>query len=275
MKLLVLGGNGMAGHMITRYFKTCPGFSVYYTSRDASDLEAIQLDARDQAVLESVIDSLKPDFIINCVGILNENANKNPIDALLLNSVLPHTLAKLADRCGGRLIHISTDCVFSGKKGDYEEHDPTDGEKVYGKTKALGEIVNSRHLTIRTSIIGPEIRGEGIGLMHWFMQQTGEIKGFKRVFWNGVTTLELAKVIQEMMKQNISGLYHLCVPEKISKYDLLRLFQDVFDKKDVVIHPDEKVVLDRSLKNNRTDFHYQVPEYKTMLLELRDWLNQQ
>lgn len=276
MKLLVLGGNGMAGHIISHYFKKCSTYTVFSTSRDVSNMEdTIQLDVRDQGKLEEVIDLLIPDVIINCIGILNEQATQNPLDALLVNSLLPHTLAKLIERHGGRLVHVSTDCVFSGEKGDYVENDPLDGQSVYAKTKSLGEVISSKHLTIRTSIVGPEIRKNGIGLMHWFMQQSGEIKGYTNVFWNGVTTLELAKAIHEMIEQNIMGLYHLTAPQKISKYELLVLFKKVFNKEDVLITPYETIRSDKTLKNTRKDFNYQVPEYKQMLVELRDWLDQQ
>lgn len=273
MKLLVIGGNGMAGHMIAQYFKKCSRYTVFSTSRNASELNSIYLDVRDQRDLEEIVDTLIPDVIINCVGILNEFASQNPLDALLVNSLLPHSLAKLIDRYGGRLIHISTDCVFSGKKGDYKENDSTDGSTVYAKTKSLGEVISTKHLTIRTSIVGPEIRENGIGLMHWFMQQSGEIKGFTKVLWNGVTTLELAKAIHQMIEQNITGLYHLSSPQKISKCELLELFKDTFEKKDVVIIPDEQIKSDKTLKNTRKDFDYQVPSYKQMLVELRDWLD--
>ncbi|MGX6442328.1 dTDP-4-dehydrorhamnose reductase family protein [Neobacillus sp. K501] len=275
MKILVLGGNGMAGHIIAQYFKNCSTYTVFSTSRDSSIPDTFLLDVRDQRMLEEIIDSIKPDVVINCVGILNEQASQNPLSALLVNSLLPHTLAKLMDRYGGRLIHISTDCVFSGIKGDYAENDPLDGQTVYAKTKSLGEVIGSNHLTIRTSIVGPEIRGNGIGLMNWFMQQNGEIKGYVNVFWNGVTTLELAKAIHKMIEQNITGLYHLTAPQKISKYELLELFKIVFKKEDVVITPDETIKSDKTLKNTRKDFIYHVPVYKQMLVELRDWLDQE
>ncbi|MCM3117096.1 SDR family oxidoreductase [Neobacillus sp. MER 74] len=275
MKVLVLGGSGMAGHMITQYFRKCSKHTVFSASRKVTNMGDIELDVRNQGNLEKVIDTLIPDVIINCVGLLNENASQNPLDALLVNSILPHTLTKLMNRHGGRLIHISTDCVFSGEKGNYEENDPTDGETVYAKTKSLGEIIDPKHLTIRTSIVGPEIRENGIGLLHWFMQQSGEIKGYTNVFWNGVTTLELAKVIDQMIEQNIFGLYHLSAPQKISKYELLKFFKEVFDKQDVMIIPYETVMSDKTLKNTRKDFQYQVPGYKQMLVELRDWLDQQ
>jgi dTDP-4-dehydrorhamnose reductase len=136
----------------------------------------------------------------------------------------------------------------------------------------LGEIINDNHLTIRTSIIGPELKEDGIGLFLWFMKQSGDIKGFKKVLWNGVTTLELAKATEEMMKHNVTGLYHLGSETKISKYTLLKLIQEIYEKEDVNILPDDAIVLDRTIKSTRTDFHYPIPTYQEMLLNLKDWM---
>jgi dTDP-4-dehydrorhamnose reductase len=136
----------------------------------------------------------------------------------------------------------------------------------------LGEIISEKHLTIRTSIIGPELKDDGIGLFLWFMEQKGEIKGYEKVFWNGVTTLELAKALETMVQNNITGLYHLGSEEKISKLALLKLISEIFEKNDVVIIPDSSIVLDRTIKNQRSDFKYQVPTYEKMLVELREWM---
>ncbi|WP_347550646.1 SDR family oxidoreductase [Pseudalkalibacillus hwajinpoensis] len=274
MKILVLGGKGMAGHAIVKYFKEETSWDIFYTTRDAQDKNGFYLNVFMQSRLEEVIDSLQPDVVINAIGLLNERASENKSAAFQVNSLLPHQIAKLTERYGGKLIHISTDCVFSGEKGDYIETDTRDGNSVYAKTKALGEVISERHLTIRTSIIGPEVKETGIGLFQWFMNQTGEIKGYKNMMWNGVTTLELAKAIENLLQQNVTGLYHLGSDEKISKYDLLTLIQEVFNKHDVVIKPDEKIVLDRTVKSTRADFHYSVPTYKEMLIELRNWINQ-
>jgi dTDP-4-dehydrorhamnose reductase len=192
--------------------------------------------------------------------------------AFQVNSLLPHQLAKLIERQKGKLIHISTDCVFSGKKGDYTENDIPDGTSVYAQSKRLGEIISDNHLTIRTSIIGPELKEDGIGLFLWFMKQVGEIKGYKKVLWNGVTTLELAKATEAMIMSNVTGLYHLGSEEKISKYSLLKLIQQTFEKTDVEIIPDDAFRLDRTIKNTRTDFLYPIPSYEQMLVDLRDWM---
>lgn len=272
MKLLILGGKGMAGHVMVDYFMQKPQYDVVYTIRDLNDKNSLYLDVTDFKKLEEIIGSIKPDIIINCVGILNEHASNNPLFAFQVNSLLPHQLSKLMERHQGKLIHISTDCVFSGRKGDYIEEDIPDGTSVYAQSKHLGEIIGDKHLTIRTSIIGPELKENGIGLFLWFMKQTGEIKGYQNVLWNGVTTLELAKATEEMIKHKVTGLYHLGSETKISKYELLKLIQKVFGKNDVKIIPDYEVVLDRTINSTRIDFQYMIPAYEDMLVELRDWM---
>jgi dTDP-4-dehydrorhamnose reductase len=262
----------MAGHVMVAYFKKNPNYQVYYTSRDKQDKDGIFLDVLDLNALEKIIDSIKPDIVINCIGILNEDAEKNPFIAMQVNSFLPHQLVKLTKRHGGKLIHISTDCVFSGEVGDYTEKSIPDGTSQYSKTKQYGEIKDDENLTIRTSIIGPELKQDGIGLFLWFMNQTGKIKGYEQVYWNGVTTLELAKATEKMIDNKVTGLYHLCVKEKISKYNLLKLIQRIFNKKDVQIIPDRKNKLDRTIVNTRTDFVYNPPTYREMLTEMKKWM---
>jgi dTDP-4-dehydrorhamnose reductase len=272
MKILILGGKGMAGHMMTEYFMDKTQYEVHYTSRDVNDKKSIYLDVTDFKKVEETIEMLKPDIIINCVGILNDHAAHNPLLAFQVNSLLPHQLAKFIERRHGKLIHISTDCVFSGFKGEYTEDDFPDGTSVYAQSKQLGEVISDKHLTIRTSIIGPEKKEGGIGLFLWFMKQTGKIKGYKNVLWNGVTTLELAKATEEMIKHQITGLYHLGSTQRISKYSLLKLIQEVFRKNDIDIIPDHATVLDRTIKNTRTDFKYVIPDYKQMLIALKNWM---
>lgn len=272
MKILILGGKGMAGHIITAYFQQKQEYNVFYTSRDRNDKGGIYLDVTDSTKLEEIIDSIKPDITVNCIGILNDHASRNTKLAFQLNSLLPHQLVKLTERHNGKLIHISTDCVFSGEKGDYTEEDIPDGTSFYAQSKQLGEIVNDKHLTIRTSIIGPELKENGIGLFLWFMKQSGKINGYEKVLWNGVTTLELAKAIETMIKYDISGLYHLGSNQKITKNNLLNLMKTVFNKTDVEIIPDYSNILDRTIKSTRSGYHYQVPTYEQMLLELKSWM---
>lgn len=272
MKLLILGAKGMAGHVMTVYFKQKPQYDVYSTSRNLNDKHDFYLDVTDFKRLEEMIESIKPDIIINCTGILNDHASSNPLLSFQVNSLLPHQLATLMDRHRRKLIQISTDCVFSGLKGSYIEDDIPDGTSIYAQSKQLGEVINDKHLTIRTSIIGPELKEDGIGLFLWFMKQSGEIKGYKKVFWNGVTTLELAKAVEQMIQHNITGLYHLGSEKKVSKYALLKLIQEIFKKNDVKILPDDEISLDRTIKSTRTDFQYPIPSYQEMLIDLKDWM---
>lgn len=262
----------MAGHMMVEYFKQKKQFDLFYTSRDPNEKEGIFLDVTNSFQLEEIVESIKPDVTINCIGILNENATNNTKLAFQVNSVLPHQIVKLMERHQGKLIQISTDCVFSGLKGDYTEENLPDGTSIYAQSKQLGEITSNKHLTIRTSIIGPELKKDGIGLFLWFMNQTGKIKGYEKVFWNGVTTLELAKAVEKMIQHQVTGLYHLGSETKISKYSLLKLIQEIFEKKDVEIISDSEICLDRTIKNTRTDFQYRIPYYEDMLKELRDWM---
>ncbi|MFA9556937.1 dTDP-4-dehydrorhamnose reductase family protein [Evansella sp. AB-rgal1] len=273
MRILILGGKGMAGHFITNYLQRKKEYEIFYTCRDINDKNGFFLDVTNRQELEELVKFLKPTIIINCTGILNHHAANNPTLAFHVNSLLPQQLKEIMEQHRGKLIQISTDCVFLGDKGDYVETDITDGVSVYSKSKQQGEIINDKHVTIRTSIIGPELKEDGIGLFQWFMKQNGKVKGYKKALWNGVTTLELAKAMDEIIKEDPSGLYHLCSPKKISKYDLLMLMKDVFEKEDIEIIPDESVVINRTLRNTRTDFQYHVPSYEDMLVELKDWLD--
>ncbi|MYL63559.1 sugar nucleotide-binding protein [Bacillus hwajinpoensis] len=274
MKILVLGGKGMAGHVIVKYLKDQrKSDQILYTSRDPLDIEGFYLDVLSQSELETLIDKTEPDLVINAIGVLNNDAEKNEQKAFKINALLPHQLVKLMNRRRGKVIHISTDCVFSGKKGSYTESDAPDGDSVYARTKAIGEITQAPHLTIRTSIIGPELKADGIGLFLWFMSQKGEIPGYQKVFWNGVTTLELARVINQLIDEQVEGLIHLHSKNTISKYELLKLMKEIFEKKDVSIIPSNPFFLDRTILNTREDFRYTGPSYWEMLIELKKWMN--
>ncbi|MCS7458832.1 SDR family oxidoreductase [Paenibacillus doosanensis] len=282
MRVLVTGGGGMAGHMLVRYLSERTGCDVFYTIREQLLRDrpgsGLYLEASDDEAVKRLIEAVRPDVVVNCIGILNDNAEQKVTEAYRINGLLPHLLAEAAERVGGRLIHISTDCVFSGDAsgaGAYEEDRVPDGTTVYARTKALGEVLRAPHLTVRTSIIGPEIRRNGIGLMQWFMKQRGTVQGFVRVRWNGVTTLELAKFIRHALERGdrLTGLVHLTAPYEISKYGLLKLIQDVFGKRDVCLEPRGAKSLDRTLRSTRADLEYPVPGYPEMLKELRDWID--
>jgi dTDP-4-dehydrorhamnose reductase len=274
LKVLVLGGNGMAGHMIKDYLTEATSYEIYYTIRGNSEEErCFTLDVLDEQSVEALLKQLKPDVVINTTGLLNDNAASLFMEAIYVNSLFPHKLSLYGRQYGFKVIHISTDCVFSGDRGDYTENERKDGTSVYAKTKSLGEIIDNSNITIRTSIIGPELKKEGTGLFHWFMHQSGEILGYQSVYWNGVTTLELAKAIEWLIPRSISGLVQLTGAKKISKLELLNLIKKEFKRDSIVIKAYDQVKSDKSLLNTRSDFLYKASSYSQMLAELKGWMD--
>ncbi|WP_082614796.1 sugar nucleotide-binding protein [Paenibacillus sp. Soil787] len=273
-KILVLGSTGMAGHVITMYFESKNEYIVDNISNSMKlNNKSTQLDLTNLVDFEHFLEQNKYDYIINCVGVLNHFAEENKDKAILLNSYLPRYLEKKYMKEKTKIIHLSTDCVFSGKQGEYQENSFRDGDTFYDRSKILGEINNEKDITIRTSIIGPDINPLGIGLFNWFMHSRGEIKGYSNAYWSGITTIELARGIEEIMKQNISGLYHLVAKKKINKHDLLTLIKDIFNKNDVIITKYENQFVDKSLINTREDFDYSVNDYIEMINEISEWVN--
>lgn len=271
-KVLVLGSAGMAGHIMTDYLRAQADLSVIGVARSETLFADEIVDVTDFKALEAVINKHAPDYVVNCIGVLVQKSANELSQAILINSYLPNFLASLGEKLGFKLIHISTDCVFSGKEGAYTEKAFRDGDDNYARTKALGEVINSRDLTIRTSIIGPELKTNGTGLLDWFFKQNGDIKGYSHAYWSGVTTLELAKATYAFLNQNITGLYNLCPVNKISKFDLLGLFAKIWDKQvSITSYADYHV--DKSLVCTRTDFNYVVPDYAAMLAEIKDWMS--
>lgn len=272
MKVLVLGGTGMAGHTISLYFKEV-GHDVTAFSRSKVDYcKNINGDITDFQNLKQIINEGQYDAIINAIGILNQNAEDNKSIAVLLNSYVPHFLSDITKDMKTRIIHMSTDCVFSGKTGRYSETSFRDGDTFYDRSKALGEIENDKDLTFRNSIIGPDMNKKGIGLFNWFMKQEGQINGFTKVIWTGVTTLTLAKAMEQALKENLTGLYNLVNNDTISKYELLKLFNKYMKDDKFEILPTDKPSLDKSLINNRADFSFKVPSYETMVAEMKEWI---
>jgi len=274
-KVLILGAGGMAGHVVAEYLSQKPGYEIIRCARSAVTPDTILLDVTALAKVEEVLRGKHPDIVINCVGLLVQESQERLDKAILINSYLPHFLSRLGRKYGFKLIHISTDCVFSGKRGGYLEDDFRDGDTPYARTKALGEVINDVDLTLRTSIIGPELKPDGTGLLHWFLMQKGTIKGYTKVYWSGVTTLELAKVADHCICHRVSGLINLTMREKISKYALLVLFKNIWGQGDVTIEREDGVVCDKSMLSSRCDFKFQFPlNYPAMFVELRNFMNQ-
>lgn len=272
MKFFILGCNGMAGHTISLYLKE-RGHEVFGFDRMPSQfIKSIAGDARDTEHLRKVISEGHFDTIINCIGILNQFAEQNKALASFLNSYFPHFLAETTLGTDTQVIHMSTDCVFSGKKGQYVEDDFRDGETFYDRSKALGELEDDKNITLRNSIVGPDINPNGIGLLNWFMQQHGNINGFTKAMWTGQTTLQLAKTMEVAARERAHGLYNTVPSASISKYDLLRLFNKYLRDDTLTIYPVDGINADKSLRRTRFEFDYLIPDYETMVAELADWI---
>ena len=273
MKILVLGCNGMAGHLISLYFKE-QGHDVVGFARQQSKLldSTIVGDAADMPLIKKSIDEGSFDAVINCIGLLNQFAEENKAMAVLLNGYLPHYLAEITKDTKTKVIHMSTDCVFAGNDGPYYEDTLPNGATFYDRSKAMGEINTAKDLTFRNSIVGPDIKPSGIGLFNWFMKQDSEVGGYTGAIWTGVTTYTLAKAMDQALKENLTGLYNLVNNESINKYDLLGLFNKYFRAGEVKINPNDKLQLDKSLRRKREDFSFIVPSYEQQVKEMREWV---
>ncbi len=272
MKFLVLGCNGMAGHMISLYLKEQGHDVLGFALTKSTLVDSIAGDATDAVFIKELVGVNKFDSIINCIGLLNQFAENNKAGAVYLNSYFPHQLAQITEETDMQVIHMSTDCVFSGKRGHYAEEDLRDGETFYDRSKALGELDDDKNITLRNSIVGPDINKNGIGLLNWFMQQHGEVTGYTGAMWTGQTTLQLAKTMEAAAQEKVHGLYNTVPDCSISKCDLLSLFNKYIRKEKVTIIPVDKMATDKSLKRTHWDFCYKIPDYEQMVSELADWM---
>ncbi|MGF6694983.1 dTDP-4-dehydrorhamnose reductase family protein [Metapseudomonas resinovorans] len=262
MRVLVLGVTGMLGGAVFRVFSQDPEYDVWGTLRSSRDKNHFSvashdhliagIDVLDQDALAKVLQKVRPQVVINCVGLIKQLADsKDPLSALPINSMLPHRLANLCSLIEARLFHVSTDCVFSGQKGGYTEDDLSDAQDLYGRSKYIGELHNySNAITLRTSIIGHEL-SSNYALIDWFLSQSGVVKGFSKAIFSGLPTVELARVMKEFVvpSEGLCGLFHVAA-QPISKFDLLQLVAQQYGK-DIEIKPDDSLVIDRSLDGER------------------------
>lgn len=272
MKFLILGCNGMAGHMISLYLKEQGHDVLGFALTKSTLVDSVAGDAQNASFVKELIGINKFDTIINCIGLLNKTCDKHQAMAVYLNSYFPHQLAQFTEGTNTQIIHMSTDCVFSGKRGQYTEDDFRDGTTFYDRTKALGEIITDKDLTMRQSIIGPDINQKGIGLLNWFMQQHGEVTGYTSTMWTGQSTLQLAKTMEAAAKERVHGLFNMVPDTSISKCDLLGLFNKYIRKEKVKIIPVDKMAADKSLKRTHREFSYKIPDYEQMVSELAEWM---
>jgi len=276
-KVLVLGNKGMLGHVLYKIFQENNAKKKYDViginrSVDNTDNNSYTLDVLKLDELEQFIKSKQPKYIVNCIGSLVEASINRPSLAIQTNSLLPHFLNEISEKYNFKLIHISTDCVFDGKKGMYEEFDIKTETNYYGLTKNLGEINNDRNLTIRTSIIGPEIKLKTTGLFEWVISQKGNtIHGYSRAIWSGLTTIELAKFIVWSLNKEITGIVHATNSIGISKYDLVKITNDVFNL-NINVLKNKDYEIDKTLVNTKIN-NYNFPSYIKMIEEMKDWID--
>lgn len=260
-RVLVLGASGMLGSTLFRAFSREPDLQTFGSVREANAKRHFAPELHDALIPNVHLDGesglltafalAKPDVVVNCIGIVKQLPSANDyLESLAVNATLPHRLAKYCDAMGARLVHFSTDCVFSGKQGNYREEDFPDAYDLYGRTKFLGEVAYENSVSLRTSIIGHELNCSK-SLVDWFLSQSGEVKGFTKAVFSGLPTIEVARVVKEYVipNPNLSGLFHLSV-DPINKYDLLNLVASTYGKS-INISPDDKLVIDRSLNSDR------------------------
>lgn len=270
MRILLLGSDGMLGHVVKTYFEERENEVVCTTRRDKDS--QLYFDITDSVRgIDDIVKRIKPDVLINCIGILNRVAEENKSIAILINSYLPHYLDELSAKEGFKFVHVSTDCVFDGAVGGYDESSLPNAKDMYGRSKALGEVINDRSVTLRTSIVGPDMNENGIGLFKWFMDQNGEVGGYDEVIWTGVTTIWFAKCMEIAIEKKLTGLHHCVNNEMIDKYSLLNLFKKYFDK-DITINHNPDVVSKKTLIRTDASYGFPIPSYDQMVKEMREWV---
>ena len=277
MKVLILGAGGMLGNAVIRVMCENQHLEVFGTIRSnnvpkifSTEIAKKIITGFDVTYRDSLVKlfaDIKPDVVINCVGLVKQLAEvDDPLIALPINAILPHQLANLCRLTEARLVHISTDCVFSGTKGNYKETDTPDATDLYGKSKYIGELNDTHTITLRVSIIGHELQSAH-GLIDWFLAQQGSCKGFNQAVFSGLPTTVLAAIIRDIVlpKPELSGVYHVAA-KPISKYDLLSLVAKVYGKA-INIIPDDQLVIDRSLNADRfkSATGYEAPSWEELI----------
>ncbi|MEF3082530.1 SDR family oxidoreductase [Luteimonas sp. SMYT11W] len=276
MRILIIGITGMLGNTLFRHFSANAAFTTLGTVRGskgrasfADDAGTIieGVDAENFDSITRAVEQAKPDVVVNAVGLIKQLASsKDPLNALPINALFPHRLARLCAVAGARLVHISTDCVFAGTKGGYIESDHPDADDLYGRSKLLGEVDYPHAVTLRTSIIGHEL-GSKNGLIGWFLSQQGQVRGFTRAIFSGFPTIEIANIIESRVLPDpaLHGLYHVA-SAPISKYDLLTLVAEAYGR-EIEIVPDDSLEIDRSLDASRFNLAtgYQPPAWPELI----------
>ncbi len=277
MRILIFGGDGMLGHQLLKSYShrhqvwvTLHGDPSVYHSYELFDSKnaKFEVDVFALSKIENILDELKPQVVVNCIGVVKQRKeSKDAISSIKVNALWPHQLSYLCEKRNFRLIQISTDCVFSGEKGNCSESDIPDARDLYGRTKLLGEVVSKNAITLRTSIIGLEL-SRYQGLIEWFLSQHGKIQGYANAIYSGFTTIELASIIEELIVKHkeLTGIWHVS-SQPISKYDLLCSLSKKLNRVDVEIEREENLKCDRSLDGSKfsTKIGYKSPSWDVML----------
>lgn len=269
MKIILIGAGGMLGYVTYQYLSS-QGHQVAGVTRTRKLPGMTCLDVTDQRGTEAFLKKTPCDAIVNCAALLVKASEENKSAAVKLNAWFPHWLAEYCARHGIYLIQVSTDGVFSGETGGYDEDAPSDADSFYGKSKFLGEVSDGA-LTVRSGFWGPDVNPNGLGLFNWFMRQTGPVLGYSKAIFNGVSSLEFAQFVNQAIKKRWTGIFHLCAAEPISKYDFLLLQKEIFDRQ-VSIYPNDSVCVNRRLNNSRADILYKEKTFAQMMEELWPWL---
>ena len=270
-KLLILGATGMAGHIVYTYLNETDKYDIATVCHSGKiEPNSYELDVYNIEKLKEIIAKEKPAAVINCIGVLIKGSRNNPTNAIYVNAYFPHKLSEILQ--DSKVIHISTDCVFSGLKGAYKDNDVKDALDTYGMTKNLGELINNKDVTLRTSIIGPELKKNGEGLMHWVFSQrkVRELDGYQKSIWGGVTTLELAKVIDAALQRELVGLYQISNNIGISKYDLISLIINEF-RLPIKVNLVDGLICDKSILNSEKCV-FTVSSYKKMISDMHEFM---
>jgi dTDP-4-dehydrorhamnose reductase len=283
MNVLVLGASGMLGNAVFRYFSGDAGYRTFGTIRQQGAAQNFAPELRSRLLpgidvlnhdhLVRAFEAAKPDVVVNCIGLIKQLDSVNdPLEALPINALLPHRIARLCAVSNARMIHVSTDCVFAGTRGNYREDDQPDATDLYGRSKLLGEVDYPHAITLRTSIIGHEF-GRASALIDWFLSQSGSVKGFRKAVFSGVPTVELARIVKEFVLPNreLHGLYHVAAAP-IAKFDLLTLVTKAYGKS-IEIVPDDQLQIDRSLdaERFRKATGYVAPEWPALIQTMRQF----
>jgi len=271
MKVLILGYNGMVGHVIALYFKERGHEVLGYDITKSNIINSLTGSFHSEYQIRKIINDGNFDAVINCTAIVNQFAEEDKAEAAFINAYFPHFLEDVTRGTNTIVVHRSTDCIFSGNRGQYAVNDIPDAISFYARTKIIGELLNEKDITIRTSLVGPEQDNNGIGLLNWFRLQKEQLNGYVNAIWTGLTTDEFAREIEYLINKRAHGLFH-CVPSyAISKFELLELFEKQFPNNRKLNKIENKRV-DKSLIQSIGTYGLQIPSYDDMIQMMSHWI---